>query len=299
MSLSTLSWNLAAVNNNPFEYFLTHPDPAYEKLMADVEAFMESPGEKDVRVAEVFTDAMYSDLVTAMKARGWNVAPISSVWKDDLSKRAIVSGFLKDKGLGAKRLMSMPDRFTNTIDLAGGGLANRPTIISNYDGDMSTPQKWWAAWTSFMFQDALALPAKKGGSAQSKVPCELLGPISRAKYPALSETEEAMSLPLQTLCLAVFDAILLHIVCTLSPDGAWLAIKRQIIEKLLLEKERRTIDILTKTYCDTDVMMLQECRGAFPSALGAATAERYSIHCPKKPSKADQNSLICLSTAGL
>ena len=44
----------------------------------------------------------------------------------------------------------MPDRFTNTIDLVGGGLANRPTIISNYDGDMGTAQKWWAAWRDYV-----------------------------------------------------------------------------------------------------------------------------------------------------
>ena len=279
--LSTLSWNIAAVNNNPFEYFLTHPDPQYEKLMADVEAFMEAPGARDVPVSEVFTDAMYGDLVTRMKARGWEVSPVASVWKDDLAGRKIVGGFLKDKGLGAKRLMSMPDRFTNTIDLAGGGLVNRPTIISNYDGDMSTPDKWWTAWTAFMFEEALALPSKKGGGTVSKVPCELLGPISRAKYPALSEAEEAMSLPLQTLCLAVFDAILLHIVRTLSPGGAWLEIKRQIIAKLLLEKERRTIAILTQTYRATDVLLLQECRGA-PTPRRA----QYTMPSPPTPRRA-------------
>jgi len=37
--------------------------------------------------------------------------------------------------------------------------------------------------------------------------------------------------------------------------------------------------------------------GAFPAALGAATSGRYAIHAPTKPSKADQNSLICLATA--
>ena len=116
MSLSTLSWNLAAVNNNPFEYFLTHPDPQYAKLMEGVERFIEAPGDEDVPVSAVFTKDMYDDLMARMKKQGWDCAPVAAVWDSDLSKRSIVAGFLKDKGLGAKRLMSMPDRVTNTIN---------------------------------------------------------------------------------------------------------------------------------------------------------------------------------------
>ena len=235
MSLSTLSWNIAAVNNNPFEYFLTHPDPKYISLMEGVEGFIETPGERDVAVGSVFTQAMYDDLAKRMEAQGWDVAPVAAVWSSDLSQRTIIGGFLKDKGLGAKRLMSMPDRFTNTIDLAGGGVVNRPCITSNYDGDMSTLPKWWAAWSAFMFEAALEVPVKGGGSA-SKRPCELISAIPRAKYPALSEEEEAMSVPLQALCLAVWDAVMLHIVCTLLPGGEWLGIKRSIVEALLKKK---------------------------------------------------------------
>ena len=36
--ITAATWNLAAVNNNPFEYWITHDDPAYVKLMKDVEA---------------------------------------------------------------------------------------------------------------------------------------------------------------------------------------------------------------------------------------------------------------------
>lgn len=41
----TLTWNVAAINSNPFEYWITHDDPAYNKLMADVSAFIKSPGD--------------------------------------------------------------------------------------------------------------------------------------------------------------------------------------------------------------------------------------------------------------
>jgi hypothetical protein len=31
------TWNIAAVNNNPFEYWVTHSDPAYNHLMEGVQ----------------------------------------------------------------------------------------------------------------------------------------------------------------------------------------------------------------------------------------------------------------------
>ena len=54
--LNVASWNIAAINNNPFEYWLTLKDPAYKKLMEDLEAFIEEPGARDVTVGEVFKE---------------------------------------------------------------------------------------------------------------------------------------------------------------------------------------------------------------------------------------------------
>eukprot|EP00971_Amphidinium_carterae_P206023 4088622-Amphidinium_carterae.1 len=74
--LAVATWNISAVNNNPFEYWITHEDSCmystlgdlpkcsgssiqllqderYSKLMADVEAFVEAPGDRDATVAEV------------------------------------------------------------------------------------------------------------------------------------------------------------------------------------------------------------------------------------------------------
>ena len=45
--LRVSTWNIAAVNNNPFEYWLTHPDADYEKLMTDVQNFVENPGDDE------------------------------------------------------------------------------------------------------------------------------------------------------------------------------------------------------------------------------------------------------------
>ena len=42
--LKTATWNIAAVNNNPFEYWVTHEDAAYNTLMQGVESFIDQPG---------------------------------------------------------------------------------------------------------------------------------------------------------------------------------------------------------------------------------------------------------------
>ena len=39
------------------------------------------------------------------------------MWQASFSQRKIISGFMKDRSLGEKRLASMPDRVTNTVTL--------------------------------------------------------------------------------------------------------------------------------------------------------------------------------------
>ena len=76
----------------------------------------DAPGERDVPVRSVFTQPMFEKLKASMAAQGWaGIDAVEEVWESDLASRPIVSGFLKDKALGAKRLTSMPDRITNTI----------------------------------------------------------------------------------------------------------------------------------------------------------------------------------------
>ena len=55
--LTALSWNMAAINNNPFEYWITHDDADYNALMEGVQSFIDQPGERDVPVSQVFTPA--------------------------------------------------------------------------------------------------------------------------------------------------------------------------------------------------------------------------------------------------
>ena len=153
--LSIATWNIAAINNNPFEYWITTDNPNYSKLMTDIEDFLENPGDRDIPVHEVFTDEMFNQL--------WNEFPpeikfeeVLNYWNDDYKNRPIVSGFMQDDELGAKRLISMPDRVSNSIEVFGSReLLVRPTVTNAYEKDLSSVQTWFDAWKVSSYSEFL------------------------------------------------------------------------------------------------------------------------------------------------
>jgi len=152
-SLAVTSWNIAAINNNPFEYWITFPEnPQYEIIMGDIERYLETPtDQEDVPVHQVFTDDMFARLETKMTTvASW--PSIRSFWENDFKNRRIISEFMKDKELGSKRLASMPDRVTNTINVVDQlDPVCRPTVINMYDGDLSSMDQWYNSWERFLF----------------------------------------------------------------------------------------------------------------------------------------------------
>ena len=282
-ALTVATWNVAAINNNPFEYWIHSEDESYNKLMADVQAFISEPGDKDVRVKEVFTDAMWDELKDKMKGAGWaGVDDVDDLWQDDYRRRKIVTGFLKDAELGSKRLASMPDRVTNTIRCTDGKKM-RPTVINCYEQEFSSLEDWWTQWKTFIFDTEV----------NGKPVYGLLQPIKRSKYPAISMAEEAVSLPLQTLAGAIFDAILVHMMQNVAQD-TWQPLRTQLCEALNRKKDSRTLDILDQKYSDADLIFVQEAASSFVAAAKAhALGEKYEIIAPASlDPKRDQNSLV-------
>jgi hypothetical protein len=295
------TWNIAAINNNPFEYWLTLKEfPLYNKMMQDCENFIENPGEHDVPVSAVFTDAMFNDLEARMTRVGWADLPkVRTFWEQDYSKRSIITQFMKDKSLGAKRLTSMPDRYTNTINTVNpAGVACRPTTINMYDGDLSTLQIWYDAWADFMFDTPLTV-ASKAGPSTMKV-CEMLTPIKQAKYPAITEEEEAISIPLQVLAHAIFDAVQVHMLNTVATPQVWQPIRRSIVTALNLQKVPNTLKIIAEQYVDTDIVCLQEVSASFIDVANAdaTIASKFHVVSPRDlDGTRDQNSVVMLSKA--
>lgn len=289
------TWNIAAVNNNPFEYWITHEDAAYSMLMADVENFFEAPGDRDIPVFEVFSDARFDELLELMRLEDWEgLDTVKRLWKDDYRERRIIRDFFKDKELGAKRLASMPDRITNTIRLADEKRpAYRPTIINQYAGSLDSVDAWWLEWMDFMFKQSFQITAKNGTKVMR--PCQMLSKISRAKYPKLTEEEEEVSLPLQLVCLAVFDAVLVHIMLSVSPDGKWQAIKRSITDALYDKKDANIVGVLRSTCMGADVICLQEAAAAFREQLIVTLGADYHVIVGDDvdPTR-NQNSMVML-----
>mmetsp|Transcript_24470 Transcript_24470/g.37765 ORF Transcript_24470/g.37765 Transcript_24470/m.37765 type:complete len:582 (+) Transcript_24470:192-1937(+) len=292
--LSIATWNVAAINNNPFEYWITiDGNPEYEQLMKNVEAFIEEPGDKDITVGNVFTDAMFDQLDKRMTGVGWE--SVRSYWEGDFKDRKIVSGFLQDKLLGSKRLASMPDRITNTINVVGSvEPVCRPTVINMYDGDLSNSDLWWKQWEKFMFDTPLAINVK--GAEKTSNVYEMLQPIKKAKYPAISEEEEKISLPLQTMCSAIFDSILVHMMNTVSSPEVWQPLKTTMVESLNKKKVPRTLEILEKTYSSSDIIALQEVSSSLiDQAASGSLGKHYHVIAPHDlDAVRDQNSVILL-----
>ena len=106
----------------------------------------------------------------------------------------------------------------------------------------------------------------------------MLQKIKKSKYPAITAEEEAVSIPLQTLCQAIFDAILVHIVNTVSAGGKWQQLQQQMCDALNRRKDEHTIGILSRTYYDADVLFIQEAASMFMATAGkTALGAQYHI----------------------
>jgi hypothetical protein len=293
--IEVATWNVAAINNNPFEYWVTMDDnPKYNKMMDNVQEFINSPGKSnDVQVSKVFTQSMFAELVGAMKHSGMDkdqVDIVKQMWNKDYSKRHIVSGFLLDPVLGLKRLVSMPDRISNTITLTNGQTIYRPAVIDCYSNSaLGSVSEWWTRWQEYMFVHKIE---QEEGSALTVA--QMLQPIVKAKYPAITETEESVSIPLQTLVMGIFDAILVHMVNKVEPE--WASIRTSICEALNLRKNEHTLDIINTEYGDQDVFFMQEVGTGFISTLknDERIGASYTVVEPAKLGKRDQNSIILL-----
>ena len=106
--LLTATWNIAAINNNPLEYWTTYDALAYKQLMDDMETLIEDPAIRDVPLEQVLPADVFDELIALMAALNWEgVDEVVKLWNSDLKQRPIVSGFLKDKAIGSKKLASI------------------------------------------------------------------------------------------------------------------------------------------------------------------------------------------------
>ena len=239
---------MAAINNNPFEFWVHCPDEQYNEFMNRVEDIMQTT-DKDFNIIDIFTDERFNDLEEEMCRAGVEGSlALRKFWISEYRGRTAIGGFLKDRDLGNKRLISMPDRITNTISLADGGMRMRPTVINAYgDGDLSCNEAWWCQWRAFMFATPVLIAQGDADgdadpAAEPVLVCRLLSPLPRDKYPALTPEETAHSVALQLLCLALLDAILVHIANAAGPE-TWQSVRRALADALIRGKDARLCEV--------------------------------------------------------
>lgn len=137
LPLQVLTWNVAAPNSNPFEYWATHENEDYVALMTDVQRCLDSPGQHDVPLSQIFTPRMFEELTSELKALGiQNLESLKLIWENELSGRKAITEYLKDQSLGEKRLISMPDRMTSSLKTPRGEILFRPSPISGSQEEM-------------------------------------------------------------------------------------------------------------------------------------------------------------------
>jgi len=156
---------------------------------------------------------------------------------------------------------------------------------------MDTTEEWWVQWKEFFFNTTVSIQGRQG--VETKKICSMLSPIRASKYPAVTPEEEAISIPLQALCQAIFDAVLVHMLNKVAP-GIWFDLKMQLCNALNKKKNERTFEILEQAYTSTDIMFLQEVAASFSEAAKTRDiGQRYEILTPEKmDSSRDQNSVI-------
>ena len=293
--LNVITWNIAAVNNNPFEYWITNNDPSYNRIMTNVSTFIDNPGSYDIPVEKIFTEEMYSELEESMIAANWTgIAATRNLWNTDYKKRKIISQFLRDAELGKKRLVSMPDRVTNTINTANEGVVMRPTVVNCYDtADLSTMTKWWVEWKKFIFEREVVVN-KHGVKTKIKV-SDMFSKIRKSKYPSITTAEEEISIPLQALCAAIFDAILVNMMNTID-NQEWQPLREDMCNKLNRKKTDRITEILQTSYSTADIQFLQEVASSFGDAIKKKPLiSIFDVYYPASmDGDRDQNSFILL-----
>jgi hypothetical protein len=135
----------------------------------------------------------------------------------------------------------------------------------------------------------------KGGEKESTKIYSMLASIKKSKYPAITEEEEAISVPLQTMSMAIFDAIMVHMMDIVG-RGVWQPLRLDMCNKLNRRKNDRTVEILGSTYSDADIQFLQEVAGNFKTfTKDKAIAAQFDVHQSESmDTERDQNSYILL-----
>ncbi len=155
-------------------------------------------------------------------------------------------------------------------------------------GDVHT---WWSLWKAYMFNTEVEVGGRRFANVLA-----MLEIIPRAKYPALSEEEELSSIPLQAFCLALFDAVLTHLLSRVAPH-TWQPVRRALHKALFEDKVASSIAILRARYAHADVIFIQEAAEDFAARAAQGLPDHFLLRSAGADGRRPQLSLILVHRA--
>ena len=329
--LRLVSWNMGSLDNSPFGHWRGQGKNVLA-LMTAAHAVLLDPA-RDVRVGEIFTDSMWVELREEMRTLGWaGINETDALWRTELAHRPAYQGFVMGRSVAEKKLVAMADRYTNTLHTTDLREHSRPSAVSCYSGNLSSVPQWWAAWRGFMFHNRLEVPrdgdeSPRAGIAKlvsrnsqtspgeaapgaaeaaerhvsvAQPPAARLYVMRSARYPKISAFEEAISVALQALSLALFDAALVHLLNSVRAD--WQQVQRQVCRAVLATRQDAGLRILNGSYASADAIFLQETAPAFPARLASSASTLARTHLalvpPPVPGRAEVQTAALLLRRG-
>ena len=102
--LNAITWNIAAINNNPFEYYISTDMLQYNDLMNNISHIIQTPSDDiDIPINQIFSNNMFIELLEKINSFP-EISKTSSllpdIWQIDYSERKCISGFIKDNLIG-------------------------------------------------------------------------------------------------------------------------------------------------------------------------------------------------------
>ena len=290
------SWNVAAINDNPFEYYVTIDSSAngntnvkqknYERTMEQIDEKLINADRHAIKVKDIVSREMLLDAKREiLKTLDWTESECDlaiEFFTQHFAERKILSDFLLDADIGAKRLCSMPDRLTTKVSSE----KCRPCVTTSYSdvAVLSDDSKWWQEWLRYVFDE-------KGGVAKR------LKFLDNKKYPAITDEEVKISRPLQVFCLAAFDKSLIRLIGEV--DANWAETKKILVDALVERKVTATIDILERVAREgREVICLQEVSEQMRDGIAksAVLTEKFDcLYGPDFDTTRNQNSIVLAS----
>ena len=286
-TLKVMSWNIAGINNNPWEYYVCLKDKNYNELMSNIETFLTNTGQ-EIKISSVLQSIDAEFFNKLKQLLGEKCSNFDELIVKDVNQYLDLSipDFLSNKLIGEYRLISWPDRLLNTIDNKNNTYLYRPTVINYYQKTFKDASDWFGLWCTFMNEHGLKILEEN---------------VDNKYAQKFGRDDFKIFLFLNVILLAIFDAILVFMLFDIeSKKGIdWQGIKNNLYEYFNKNKLENTIKIINEQYKDFDILFLQEVRNNLPNLMDSNDAlakfgANYHIVFPQKLSKNNQTSIICL-----